>query len=144
MAKRINSRAKGAAGEREFCQWLSDNLNIDKKPERNLLQVREGGADITDVEPFMFEVKRVENLDLHKAWSQVVIACYDLAKKNDTFVNEEFFDMTGGKIPVVAYRTNKSKWEFLIPAQFIELNAGYITLKESVFIRWANARLIEC
>ena len=33
---RINSRNKGATGEREFCRWLEENLRLDFLPQRNL------------------------------------------------------------------------------------------------------------
>ena len=68
MAK-INGRAKGASGEREFAQWLFSEFNLKEKPTRNLDQVRDGGGDLI-VPPFMFEVKRVETLDLHRWWLQ--------------------------------------------------------------------------
>ena len=100
---RINSRAKGANGEREFAKWLKENLNLQTLPQRNLEQVREGGSDILGVGQFVFEVKRVENLDLLTWWNQVV---------NDArLLNKE---------PVVAFRQNNKKWEFLISARNID------------------------
>ncbi len=128
---RINSRAKGAAGEREFCKWIVNNLNIIEQeinPERNLEQVRSGGADIIGVTPFVFEVKRVENLDLQGAWVQVVTA----KRKNHS-----------GWHPVVAFRYNRKPWEFLISAQHIGLDLGYIRLTKSTFKKWANNILAQ-
>ena len=105
---RINSRAKGAAGEREFCKWLYEHFDLSEMPERNLEQVRSGGADVLSVRPFVFEVKRVERLDLQAAWTQCVIA----ARK------------AGGE-PVVAHRVNRQPWRFLISAKHIGLDLGY-------------------
>ena len=65
------SRDKGARGEREFCLWLYDNLQLETVPARNLEQVRRGGADIIDVEPFAVEVKRQERVCRKKWWSQI-------------------------------------------------------------------------
>ena len=48
------AKNKGANGEREFCKWLYENMTVPM-PQRNLEQVRSGGADVTDIEPFFFE-----------------------------------------------------------------------------------------
>ena len=115
---KINSRGKGATGEREFCKWLQENLKLDFLPQRNLDQVREGGADIIDVLPFSFEVKRCQGLDLRGWWRQVVIASSD------------------EQIPVVAFRQNNMQWKFLISAKNIGLNKGFIQLEELEAKRW--------
>lgn len=134
---RINSRSKGASGEREFCNWLERNLQIDFKPERNLEQVRSGGADILNCYPFLFEIKRVENLDLMAAWLQVKAAWLRFAK-------EDVGDSTiadANLIPVVAFRKNRQPWEFLIPACILELDYGYLRLTEVVFRDFAEKQL---
>ena len=116
-----NPRKKGSSGELEFCRWLKETLDLDVTPKRNLELVRSGGADVLDVEPYCFEVKRREKLDLFEAWSQVNFA----AKELDA-------------IPIVAFRMNRGKWQFLIPSYFLmtELNFGYIQLTEKVFRAW--------
>lgn len=50
-----SQRTKGAAGERELCRILRDELGIDV--HREIGQVRDGGCDIK-VGPFNVEVKR--------------------------------------------------------------------------------------
>lgn len=125
---RINSRTKGAVGEREFCKWLYDNFNIPM-PERNLEQVRSGGSDIIDFEPFFFEVKRCELLDLDSWWIQVVSA----VRKSHNAV----------AVPVVAFRQNRKQWEFLISAKNIGLDKGYMRLKERIFLQWSRNLLLE-
>lgn len=117
---KINSRAKGARGEREFCEWLRNTLDLDFTPQRNLEQVRSGGSDILDVYPFVFEVKRVEKLQLKKWWLQVKAAC-----RHDENL-----------IPIVAYRQNGKKWSFLIPAVYICIEHGFIQLDENVGKKW--------
>jgi len=117
----VNARAKGASGEREFCKWVCDKLELDETPTRNLEQVRSGGADILGVDPFVFEVKRVERVNRKKWWLQVKAAAAS----------------TPGSIPVVAYRPNRKPWEFLIPATWVGLQFGYIILEEKEFIQWA-------
>lgn len=123
---RINSRAKGASGEREFCRWLFDNFNVPM-PTRNLEQVRSGGSDVIDIEPFYFEVKRVENLSLDSWWHQV---CRAIKKAHDDSL-----------VPVVAFRQNRSPWEFLIHAENIGVKRGYIRLDERCFIKWASEKI---
>lgn len=115
----INSRAKGAAGEREFCKWLQMTLELDFLPTRNLEQVRSGGADIIDVHPFSVEVKRCQQISLRDWWIQV--------KKSVTDFNP---------VPFVAYRQNNQPWRFLISANYIGLEKGYIILEEPEFRKW--------
>ena len=116
----INIRGKGAEGEREFCRWLQETLELKKTPERNLDQVRNGGADICDIHPFMFEVKRCQALAIRDWWIQV-----KTATKHDPAL-----------IPIVAYRQNRKPWRFLLSASYIGLEKGYIRLEELEFKIW--------
>ncbi len=116
------ARNKGANGEREFCKWLFDHFNIPM-PTRNLEQVRSGGTDIMDVEPFYIEVKRCESLNLDSWWHQVNRAA---KKSHDENI-----------IPVVAFRQNRKPWEFLIGAKHIGIKRGFIRLDSRIFIKWA-------
>lgn len=118
----IDGRRKGAAGEREFCEWIAKTLELDEVPTRNLEQTRSGGADILGVFPFIFEVKRVEKLQHRKWWLQVCAAAREFSDKNP--------------IPVVAYRQNRKDWCFLISASYIGLASGYIHLDTKEGIKW--------
>ncbi len=133
--KGINGRAKGSAGEREFCQWLYDTFKLDKIPERNLEQTREGGADVLGMPPFIFEVKRQEKLDLDTWWLQVLSAVREL--------NIEVVEIDVTHIPVVAFRQNNQKWEFLISAKHIGLRHGFVRLQSLRFVQWAKAELLD-
>lgn len=82
-------RNKGAAGEREVANILSERLGSVVK--RNLGQARDGADDIT-IQRFRLEVKRQETLLMDK-WSQQVEAC---AKP--------------GEVPVLVYRRNGQPW----------------------------------
>ena len=118
----VNPTHKGKRGEVEFCKWLKKHFGIDT--ERNYNQAG-GGADIT-TEHFLFEVKRREQLNLDDWWHQVVIA------KKQKHPNDYI-------VPVVCFRQNRKKWEFLIPADFIGCSKGYVRLSEKVFIEFAKA-----
>jgi len=97
MAK-INSRAKGAAGEREFIkvmgEWLGEEMVAPLK--RNLEQTRAGGHDIVGLDGWAIEVKRYKALkeaDIRNFWGQAVDqACRIQAK------------------PVLAYREDMRSW----------------------------------
>lgn len=119
---RINARSKGAAGERELAEWLFYAFKLKEKPQRNIEQVRSGGADLI-VPPFAFECKRVENLNLINWWSQVTAA---VKEPGPAF----------GLEPVVAFRQNRQKWEFLISASHIGVDTGFIRLSEACFKKW--------
>ncbi len=123
---RINVRTKGAKGELEFCKWLYTNYNIPM-PTRNLEQVRSGGSDIIDVEPFYFEIKRCEKLELYSWWLQVTRA-----------VNKTCIENI---VPVVAFRQNRKDWEFLIPATEIGIEKGYLRITERVFLKWSTEKI---
>lgn len=123
----INSRRKGAAGEREFSKWLQEHLELDFLPQRNLEQVRSGGADIIDVEPFFFEVKRTQTTAKRAWWLQVVLAVKNYS--SNTF-------NASSKVPVVAFRQNNRQWKFLISATEIRLGTGFIQLEEREAKEW--------
>lgn len=119
----INSRTKGASGEREFCDWLQKNFNLITKPTRELGQARDEGCDVI-LYPFAFEVKRRESLDLLSWWTQVKRA-----------VNNQEGKCFGFE-PVVAFRQNGFKWEFLIAGEHIGIEGGWIRLTELAFKKW--------
>jgi hypothetical protein len=127
MKKKINSRSKGIRGENEFCKWIADVLGLDEVPTRNLEQTRESGADILGVGPFVFEVKRCQNLELSKWWKQVNANTPD------------------GKIAVVAFRKNRNPWRILISAGWLyegHLN-GYIMLNSLHTVEWLRLKYKE-
>lgn len=98
----INSRNKGANGEREFANALADKFGI--KPERNLSQSRGGGHDLLmsgELGKFAVEVKRsktVTDAKLIAWWKQAV----DQAEK-------------ARLIPMLAYRADRQSWRVMIP-----------------------------
>ena len=99
-----------------FCAWLKENLNIDV--ERNYNQ-SQGGADI-ETDNFLFEIKRRETLSLNLWWKQVTKAHNSHPRKNEL-------------IKVVAFRKNRSPWQFLISAELIGLDSGFLLASEEVF-----------
>jgi hypothetical protein len=99
-AKRINSRAKGAAGEREFAAVL----RAAGWPQARRGQQRAGvdGADVIDGPGGVhWEVKRVQALNF---WAAAAQAQRDAAP---------------GEVPVVAARRNGGEWLAVVPLDFL-------------------------
>jgi hypothetical protein len=109
-AHRINSRAKGSAGEREFAGKISELLNVQLV--RKLDQTRGGGHDlelaknqngplVDAVGRFAFECKRygvVTEGKIGEWWKQAV----EQAEKAEL-------------IPALAYRENHGSWKIVLP-----------------------------
>jgi Holliday junction resolvase len=91
-AKKINSRRKGASGERELAHFLTDHGLVAIRGQQHA-----GGVDSPDVIctvpsfPFHVEGKRVEAGSLYNWLAQ--------AQRD-----------AGNKIPLVAHRRNDRRW----------------------------------
>lgn len=86
----VNSRAKGAAAEREVAGILRSHGFEARRGQQF-----SGGGDSPDVVsdfPLHLEVKRVENLQMHKAMAQSIA------------------DAPEGKPPCVVHRRSSSEW----------------------------------
>lgn len=111
--ERDNDREKragirGARGEREFAEMLSNELGQVVK--RKLGQARDGGDDI-QVGRFRIEVKRREKLAIEAWCKQVEASCTvaaDIAE--DGQVRED--------VPVVVFRRNGEPWRAVVPAKW--------------------------
>ena len=90
----INSREKGARGERELAEIFRTKYGFkDAKRGQQYCGVN-GNADVIDALPFIHcEVKRVEKLNIDDALEQATRDCKE------------------GRIPVVFHRKNKKKWK---------------------------------
>lgn len=96
----INSRNKGAAGEREVAKIIDDLLGV--KVERNLDQWRAGGYDLVGLAGWAIEVKRAKKPLLNQWWAQTV----EQAKINELK-------------PVLFYRLDNQKWRVVVPMNLI-------------------------
>lgn len=93
-------KAKGTSGEYEVRNLLTmwgQECGVRLDLTRNLLQVREGGADIDGVLGLEIEVKRVESNGINQWWSQV-------CRASDK----------SGKTPLLAHRRNRQPWRFRV------------------------------
>ena len=101
----INSRNKGAAGEREVAKIIDDLLGI--KVQRNLDQWRQGGYDLEGLGGWAIEVKRAKKPLLESWWAQT----------------EEQAKLANRK-PVLWYRLDNQKWNVVVPLNLISLGLG--------------------
>lgn len=97
MAKKINSREKGKAGEREFAALCRKHgfENARRGQQYNGLD----GQDVVGLDGIHIEVKRVERLNIEQALQQ--------AER----------DKKEGEIPIVAHRRNREEWKITMRAK---------------------------
>lgn len=121
-------RTKGHGGERELCKELTFLLKRQVPLERNVDQVRDGGADIINLRPFAIEVKRQESLNI-KAWLKQ--AKSQATKKNP--------------IPVLFYRQNNRQWHVMLDInvvarkEFRSIKDHWVTIDMGTFVMIAKA-----
>ena len=102
----INSKQKGNAGEREIAKILRE---YGYTGARRGVQYSgfNGDADVIGIPGLHLEVKRVEKLNLDKA--------YDQAKR----------DAKEGEKPVVMHRKNRQEWKVTLSLEdFMEIFKG--------------------
>lgn len=98
----INSKQKGARGERELAQKLRE-LGFDSRRGQQYCGAN-GDADVIGIEGVHIECKRVESLSLYTALAQA---------KSDAKENEK---------PVIMHRKNNCEWVVIQPlADWIEM-----------------------
>ena len=85
----VNSRAKGARGEREFSNWLKSHGHEEVRRGQQYAGIE--GEDVVGLDGIHIEVKRVEALNIDKAMDQSIRDSQD-------------------KIPIVAHRKNGREW----------------------------------
>ena len=93
----VNSREKGAAGEREFAKLLREH-GYDRARRGQQFSGIEG-EDVLGLPGIHIEVKRVEALNIEKAMAQSIR------------------DAKDGEMPIVAHRRNRCKWLITMPAE---------------------------
>lgn len=86
----MNSRAKGASGERELAHVLEKYGFKTRRGQQ--YSGANGDADVVGVDGLHIECKRVERLNIHEA------------------MNQALNDAREGETPVVMHRKNRTKW----------------------------------
>jgi len=114
---KINSKQKGARGEREFAQLLRDHGFEARRGQQYC--GANGDADVIcdSLPQFHFEVKRTETLNLKKAILQSQADC---GKKMQENLNRIGVHST--IVPVVMHRYSGGKWMAIIEAnEFLKM-----------------------
>jgi len=112
MAKKINSRNKGADGEREIANILRDEYGFDTRRGQQFCGSN-GDADVVGLPGIHLEVKRVEALNMDLAYEQ---ACND-AKEDE--------------MPTVVHRKNHKHWKVTLSLEdFMKLYQAYTDSQE--------------
>lgn len=91
----VNSRAKGAAGERELANLLKEYGYKSRRGQQYC--GADGSADVVGLPGIHIECKRVEKLNLEKAMEQ---------SKHDA---------RAGELPAVFHRKNRKEWLVTMP-----------------------------
>ena len=92
-----SQRTKGAAGEREVCDLIFQNLGIHV--HRNLSQTRDGGADIK-LNPYSIEVKR----------RAAIGNVYDWMDQASNGCDQ-------GERPIIVCRADRKEWLAILPIE---------------------------
>lgn len=117
----VHAQKKGKRGEDLFCKWLLENCGIEARREH--FQASGHDADI-EIADFIIEVKNREVHDLAEYWMQVRRAAQHHKK-----------DL----IPIVAYKSNRQAWQFLLPANLITgMQSGYVIANERSMAQLIN------
>ena len=98
----INSRAKGAKGEREWAAFCRDHGYPDARRTAQYCGKTGDASDVVGLPGIHQEVKRVEHLELYKAVHQ---ATRDAEASGI------------GAIPIVAHRRNNERWVVILDAE---------------------------
>ena len=88
----VNSRAKGATGERELARKLNEYGFSTRRTVQYNGKAEDGQADLVGLDGIHIECKRVERLNLYDAMAQAV------------------HDAKGEELPTVFHRKNHSEW----------------------------------
>jgi hypothetical protein len=99
--KKINSRAKGAAGERELAAEFNRLFGTQARRGQQFSGLE--GEDVVGLDGIHVESKRVEQLNIHKAVEQAIR------------------DSKGLKVPAVFHRKNRTPW--LVTVRLDDLSA---------------------
>lgn len=93
----INSREKGAKGEREFARVCREHGYDQSRRGQQYSGIE--GEDVVGLPGIHIEVKRVERLNIEEAMIQ--------SRR----------DAKEGEIPIVAFRRNHEKWKICMDAE---------------------------
>lgn len=114
--QRINSKQKGAVGERELAQLLRNQGWMDARRGVQYSGLK-GDADVVGVDGIHIECKRVQQVS------------------DERWLEQAERDARIGEIPVVIYRRNHEQWKLLIRQDLANLIWQTLTTEQKSSIR---------
>jgi Holliday junction resolvase len=111
----MNSRTKGANGERELAQLLRNQGHMDARRGQQYSGLN-GDADVVGLQGVHIECKRVERFTDEPALKQ--------AER----------DARAGEVPVVIYRRNKERWKVVLRQDIADLIWQVLTADQKQYI----------
>lgn len=113
---KINSRAKGAAAERELIIELREHLGeeLTSGLKRNLEQSRKGGHDIAGLDGWALEVKRYKSLteaEIARFWERQAVDQARRVAARPALVYRADYKPWRVRIPMVLLRDIDAQWE---------------------------------
>ena len=111
----MNSRTKGANGERELAQLLRNQGHIDARRGQQYSGLN-GDADVVGLQGVHIECKRVERFTDEPALKQ--------AER----------DARAGEVPVVIYRRNNERWKVVLRQDIADLIWQVLTADQKQYI----------
>jgi hypothetical protein len=99
---KVNSRQKGARGERSFAAFVRNIWGVGAYRGRQYHGRDDAPDVVTDLDGLHFECKFTEKIQIHAAWLQA------------------FTDSSPEQIPVVAFRRKRGEWMICIRASEAE------------------------
>ena len=116
VISKINSRAKGKAGELELARLLRNQGHIDARRGQQYSGAT-GDADVIGVKGIHIECKRQEKV-------------YD-----EMWMKQAEDDARHGELPVVIYRRNREQWKVLIRQDLADIIWQTLTEEQKSSIR---------
>ena len=146
--KRINSRSKGARGERQWRDELRANGYQARRGQQFTGSPDSPDVVCPDLAGIHFEVKAVERLNIYEAFAQASRDARrgDLTAKNAENTNGNRTDRTDGadrtgKIPIVAHRRNFWPWLVTMEASVLFNGADGFLNGSSHFVQPTGQRI---
>lgn len=114
--KKINSKAKGNAGERELAQLLRKQGHLDARRGQQYSGVN-GDADVVGVKGIHIECKRQQKVN------------------DEMWLKQAEDDARKGELPVVIYRRDREQWKVLIRQNLADIIWQTLTEEQKQDIR---------
>lgn len=116
VTSKINSRTKGASGERELAQLLRNQGHLEARRGQQYSGIN-GDADVIGVKGIHIECKRQQKVN------------------DEMWLKQAEDDARKGELPVVIYRRDREQWKVLIRQNLADIIWQTLTEEQKQDIR---------